>query len=222
MQVRAVVPLEKARAVASSDKQALQLAARAAVGLAFDAAKLGARKLGLDDEDEDEDENGDEEEMSGFSINPFKRKRRAPPPPRGAPPDADKDPSTDDAALDSAVADSDAAQAANDGGKPMPTVNGSMGISFKKGLGTAAALGVPGAGPTLMAAKLAQDPNAGKTLAKARKGDPRAKKKIHKIRVDAKNGDPEAQHALKRLHRVNAVAQKIEHKNRSWYDAGVS
>jgi hypothetical protein len=211
VQVRAVVPLEKARAFLKSvDVQrgsmsggmhthaALGLAAMACEGLANDAAEVAGLR------------------------NPFKRRKkggRRPPPSRMR---TQKEEKPDDGESEGEGGD----KPEDEENKPerdqeMKPEMGEMGIA-RRALKVAAQAGVPGAGATLVAANVAKDPAAGKVLARARKGDPAAKAKVLKIRRKAAAGDPAAQHDLARLRKVNAVAKQVERRQRGFYEGGVS
>lgn len=74
----------------------------------------------------------------------------------------------------------------------------------------AAVATVPGAGPTLAAAKAAKDPrtkHAGQVLAKARNGDKASKARILATRKQAAAGDPNAKKNLAALHAINNAAK---------------
>lgn len=74
---------------------------------------------------------------------------------------------------------------------------------------------VPGGGATLAVAQAAHKKNpalskSATRLAKARGGDPRAKKEIKVVRAAAAQGHPGAKAELTRLHTANTLAKKVE------------
>lgn len=183
-----------------------------------------------DDRDEGEEGNGDDrDDASGFSFRkvfrsvtqphtlvtdrfarrrggPARRGRPAPPPSRA---EEEAPPEEEDATPEDAAA----------------------GLSFSNPLARKLALHaatsvVPGGGATMAVAKAAHKKNPALSksavrLAKARSGDPKAKKEIKVVRAAASQGHPGAQKELARLHQANALAAKVE-KRRSLFEHGIA
>lgn len=228
VQVRAVVPLENARAelrkldretqaavmgaCAGAGGAAPGLAARACVGLAADAADLA------------------EAQLAGIFSRVkrvFRRgggRRPAPPRRQQRPaPEAPEEQQEGGGEADGQDADNDAAVRASDeqGTSKGADVMGSMGI--KTLVKKAVVATVPGAGATLAVAQAARDPkmkNAANKLAQARAGNPKAKAQIKQVRLAARAGDPDAKKAVARLHKANALAKRVQSR-KGFYDAGV-